>query len=100
MTAYIVSVCKVTNPHDNFKKYLKLSEDLLKAHGGTYVVRGKAETVYEGDQLKDRVVIISSFPSMEALKGFVESDAYKKDIAPLRADSGIYDIGAFNAAGE
>ena len=46
MAAYLISLCKITNPHDNFKKYIKISEDMLKQHGGSYVVRGQADSAY------------------------------------------------------
>ena len=95
MAAYLVSMCKVTNPHDNFKKYIKLSEDMMKSHGGRYIVRGPAVSIYEGDYLTGLAAIIAEFPTMEMLKGFVESEDYKKNVAPLRAGSGVYDIGAY-----
>jgi len=98
MAAYLISLCKVTNPHDNFKKYIKISEDMLKQHGGSYVVRGQADSIYEGDYLNGLTVIIAKFESMDKLKGFVESEAYKKDAKPLREGSGIYDIASYEEA--
>ena len=98
MAAYLISLCKITNPHDNFKKYIKISEDMLKQHGGSYVVRGPADSIYEGDYLNGAVVIIAKFESMDKLKGFVESEAYKKDVKPLREGSGIYDIASYEEA--
>ena len=95
MAAYLMSLCKVTNPHDNFKKYVKISEDMLKEHGGRYIVRGPADSIYEGEYLTGVVVIIAEFPSMEKLKGFIDSEKYQKDVKPLREGSGIYDIGAY-----
>jgi uncharacterized protein (DUF1330 family) len=98
MAAYLMSLCKITNPHDNFKKYVKISGDMLKEYGGTYVVRGPADSVYEGDYLNGPVVIIAQFESMDKLKGFVESDAYQKDVKPLRDGSGIYDVACYEEA--
>lgn len=98
MAAYLISLCKITNPHDNFKKYIKISEDMLKQHGGSYVVRGPADSIYEGDYLNGAVVIIAKFESMDKLKGFVESEAYQKDAKPLREGSGIYDVASYEEA--
>lgn len=93
MAAFLVAVCKITNPNENLKKYIAASEELLVKHGGQYVARGPAETIFEGDYLNGKVIVISKWPDLHTLKGFVQSDEYQKEIAPLRADTGIYDIG-------
>lgn len=95
MAAYLVAVCKITNPNENLSKYITESEALLLDHGGQYVVRGPADKIYEGDYLNGTVMVISKWSNLETLKGFVESDEYSKNIAPLRAETGIYDIGCF-----
>ncbi len=36
MAHYMVAVCDIANFHDNMKKYVKLSADLVAKHGGEY----------------------------------------------------------------
>ena len=99
MPAYLVAVCEVTNPNENFKKYSVESAKLVQQHGGKYIVRGPAASVLKGDDLKGKAVIISEFPSMEALEGFVHSDAYVNDVAPLREGTGVYNFAAYEGLG-
>ena len=57
MPAYLVAVCQVTDPNENFKKYAFESAKLMHEHGGEYLVRGPAAEVHKGDVLKGKVVI-------------------------------------------
>lgn len=98
MPAYLVAVCEVTNPNENFKKYAVESGKLLQEHGGKYIVRGAAANVYKGDDLKGKVVIISEFPSMDVLEGFVNSERYVNEIAPLRDGTGVYNFASYEAS--
>ncbi len=95
MAAYLVAVCKITNPNENLNRYIAESEELLLKRGGKYVVRSAADKVYEGGYLNGTVMVISKWPNLETLQGFVESDEYSKKITPLRAETGIYDIGCY-----
>ena len=98
MAAYIVSLCTITDFHDNLKKYITLSEDLIKEHGGDYVIRGPAVQVLEGDALDGPSLIVTKFESMDKAKAFYESDYYQTDVKPLRAGSGIYEIAVYEDA--
>ena len=98
MAAYLVAVCQVTDPNENFKKYAAESAQLMHAHGGKYIVRGPAAEVLQGDALQGKVVIISEFPDMDALQGFVTDEKYVNEIAPLREGTGIYDFACYEAA--
>ena len=95
MTAYIVSVCKITNVTDGLKKYVETSADLVKQHGGRYIIRGEAANVIEGEYLQGRPVIVAEFPSMKNINEFLNSDYYKNEVWPLRQGSGIYDIATY-----
>jgi uncharacterized protein (DUF1330 family) len=97
MAVYLVSVCNITNPGPNLKKYAELSAQLIRKHGGKYLVRGKPVESVSGDMLPNRVTIIAEFPSAENFRAFFYSDAYQKDCKPLREGTGIYDIGLFEA---
>ena len=98
MPAYLLAICEVTNPNDNFKKYAVDSAKLMHEHGGEYVLRGPATEVLKGEALKGKVVILSEFPDMEALQGFVNDPAYINDVAPLREGTGIYDFACYESA--
>lgn len=98
MPAYLVAVCEVTNPNENFKKYAAASAKLVQEHGGKYLVRGPAVNVFKGDDLKGKVVIINEFPNMDALDGFVNSEEYVNEVAPLREGTGIYNFASYESA--
>jgi uncharacterized protein (DUF1330 family) len=97
MAAYLVAVCEVTNPNENFKKYSVQSAELVAQHGGKYIVRGPATDVLHGDALKGKVVIITEWASMDALNGFVNDDKYVNEVAPLRDGTGIYDFASYES---
>lgn len=97
MAAYLMAVCQVTNPNENFKKYSAESARLMKEHGGNYIVRGPAAEVLHGEDLNGKVIIIAEFPDMDALQGFVKSDEYLNEIAPLRDGTGTYNFACYEA---
>lgn len=92
MAAYIVAVCEVTNPNDNFKKYSAESARLMEQHGGRYVIRGKSDDVKYGEYLNGKALVITEFTTMEALQGFFNDPEYVNDVVPLREGTGNYDI--------
>jgi uncharacterized protein (DUF1330 family) len=98
MAAYLIAVCQVTNPSDNFKKYAAESARLMHEHGGEYIVRGPAAEILKGDALKGKVVIITEFSDMAALQGFINDEEYVNEIAPLREGTGIYDFACYESA--
>lgn len=98
MAAYLIAVCQVTDPNENFKKYSVESAKLMHKHGGEYIVRGPATEVLLGDALKGKAVIVCEFPDMDALQGFVTDDKYVNEVAPLRKGTGIYDFACYEAA--
>ena len=95
MAAYFVALAKVTDETEGLAEYVRLSAELGAKLGAEYVVRGPAETVYEGDYLQDRAVIVYKWPSMQVAKDYYESEEYQKRVKPLRDNTGIYDIGVF-----
>ena len=97
MAAYLVAVCEITLPNDNFKKYAAQSAELIHQHGGKYIVRGPAIDVLKGDDLKGKVVIITEFPSMDELNAFVNDEKYVNEVAPLRDGTGIYNFASYES---
>ena len=98
MPAYLVAICEVTNPNENFKKYAVSSAELMHQHGGKYIVRGPAVDVLKGDDLKGKVMVISEFPSMDELKAFINDEEYINEVAPLREGTGIYNFATYETA--
>ena len=97
MPAYIVALCEVTNPNDNFKKYSAESARLSKQHGGKYTIRGKSSDVMDGEYFEKNAVVITEFPTMEALLGFYNNPEYQNEIKPLREGTGNYEIAFFES---
>ncbi len=97
MAAYLVAICKITNPHERFKQYAERSAELLHRHGGKYLVRGSAQRVLKGELLADKAVIVAEFPSLAALTAFVEDPEYVNEVAPLREGSGEYDYAVYES---
>ncbi len=42
-----------------------------------------------------RPCVVSRWPSLEAAKAFWNSQEYQEVLKPLRADTGLYDVGLF-----
>ncbi len=98
MAAYQVAIVKITNPTlPGFKEYVKKAAELTAKAGATYVVRGPADEVPEGEVLKGVSVIVTKWPSLDAAKAFYHSAEYQA-IVPLRDGSGVYDLGIFPEA--
>lgn len=97
MSVYLVAVCEITNPNDNFKQYAKRSSEVIARHGGEYVVRGPAAENLKGDDLKGKVVIITKWKSMEHFKEFYNDEEYQNEVAPLREGTGNYHIAVYES---
>ena len=97
MAAYLVAVCEVTNPNENFKQYAARSADMIHKHGGKYIVRGAPAENIKGDLLMGKALIISEFPSLDQLNAFMSDEEYVNDIAPLREGTGIYHFAAYES---
>lgn len=95
MAAYLLAICDVTNPNENFKKYIGRSSEMIAKHGGEYILRGKAAENFTGELLEGRVVILTQWPSMETLQGFLSDPEYVNEVAPLREGTGEYHIAAY-----
>lgn len=95
MTAYIIVAARVDNHTEGFMEYARRAAELTSRCGGEYIVRGDAETVLEGEMWSKRPCVISRWPSLEAAKAFWNSEEYQQALKPLRADTGLYDVGLF-----
>lgn len=62
---------------DNYMAYPKLSTPIVEQFGGTFIVRGGAPEVLEGDRVPGRVVIVE-FDSPERARAFYRSPEYQE----------------------
>ena len=97
MAAYLLAVCEITNMSEDMKLYSQKSAELIKKHGGEYVMRGKPAEIIEGEILDGKVVVMSKFPSLADVDAFVNGDEYQNNVKPLREGSGNYHIAIFEA---
>lgn len=95
MAAYLLAICDVTNPNENFKKYIGRSGEMIAKHGGEYLIRGKTENNLKGELLEGKIVIVTQWPSMDVLKGFLNDPEYVNEVAPLRDGTGEYHFAAY-----
>ena len=97
MPAYVIAEIEVQDP-EKYEEYRARVPATIAAHGGKYLVRGPAAENMKGDALKGKVVIITEFPSMDELNGFVNDETYVNEIAPLRDGTGIYNFASYEAS--
>lgn len=85
---YIVAHVTVRNP-DAYKEYIERDTPILKALGGSFIIRGGQSQVMEGESLDRHVVI--EFPSYAAAQAAYNDPDYQ-EVAEIRrrnADSVI-----------
>ena len=75
MSAYAIMDVEI---HDleKYLDYMRAVRPALENCGATYLVRGGAHTVLEGDYEPHRLVVVE-FPSMEILNAFYQSEEYR-----------------------
>jgi len=76
MSAYIVATVAIEDP-ETYKKYTAKTPALVAKHGGKFIARGGDVETLEGEQFKDRLVIIE-FPSSQALQGWYNDPEYQE----------------------
>jgi uncharacterized protein (DUF1330 family) len=74
--AYVICDIDVTDP-DAYERYKALAGPSVAAQGGTYLVRGGATEVLEGDRKPNRVVVIE-FPDGDAARAWWDSPEYRE----------------------
>jgi uncharacterized protein (DUF1330 family) len=81
MAAYLIANVDV---HDTnaYEAYRSRTGDIVKRHGGRFIVRGGNVHVLEGEPGVHRLVVIE-FPDVGAAQGFYDSPEYQA-IIPLR----------------
>jgi uncharacterized protein (DUF1330 family) len=82
MAVYALVELAITN-RDGLMPYVEAVKATITAHGGRYLVRGGDPEVVEGSLGAFPRKVILEFPSMEAAKGWYDSEEYQA-ILPLR----------------
>lgn len=80
MNAFLIVDTKIENAEE-YEHYKALARPLAESHGGVYRARGGAMDVLENDLWSPTRLVIIEFPSMDAARAFMNSDAY----APIKA---------------
>ncbi len=65
---------------DSYQEYVAAVPDIIKRHGGTYLVRGGDPEPTEGDWQSSRIVILE-FPDRAAARAFLQSEEYAPFLA-------------------
>jgi len=76
MPAYLIVEADVHDPIA-YEEYKKLSSEAVRKHGATFLVRGGAMHVLEGDWEPKRIVVLE-FPDAEAARAFYHSPEYER----------------------
>lgn len=84
MTAYLMARVSVNNP-DLFAKYAEKVPEIVREHGGRFLVRGGDPLTIEGPAEQRRIVLIE-FPDVDRLRAFYGSPEYRK-IVGFRHDA-------------
>ncbi|MDR6887010.1 MULTISPECIES: DUF1330 domain-containing protein [Variovorax] len=74
-SAYIIVDMKVTDP-EQYKQYMAIAPDAVKAAGGEYLVRGGQFETLEGNWQPARIAMLR-FPSYEKAKAFYDDELYR-----------------------
>ena len=74
MPAYVIVDIAVNDPQ-TYERYKLLAPPSIAAYQGKYLVRGGRTETLEGDWAPARLVILE-FPTMDAAKGWWESEEY------------------------
>ena len=81
MTAYWISLYREITDEAKLAAYAELAGPALTGAGGTFLVRGMPEHVYEAGE-ETRSVLIE-FPSVEAARAAHDSPAYQEALRVL-----------------
>jgi uncharacterized protein (DUF1330 family) len=79
MAAYVIAEIEVTDP-ETYEGYKQQVPAVIADHGGTYLARGGAVELLEGEGSPRRTVILR-FETMEAARAWYTSEAYQ----PIKA---------------
>ncbi len=81
MSAYVILDVEIRDPV-RYQDYMAQVKPAIEAAGGRYLARGGRHTVYEGDWVPRRIVLLE-FPSVPAFELFYNGPTYQR-LRPIR----------------
>ncbi len=85
MSAYVIVMMAVKDP-ETYRKYTDRTPPTVKKYGGKFLTRGEPVTSLEGEEYKDRMVILE-FPSKEDAEAWFNDPAYQEAVVFRHASS-------------
>jgi len=76
MAAYVVSMMSIRDA-ETYRKYTDRTPPIVEKYGGKFLARGGDVLTVEGDEYKDRMVILE-FPSRQAILDWFEDPDYQE----------------------
>lgn len=76
MTAYVLAMMKIHDP-ETYRKYTDRTPPTVKKYGGRFLTRGEPVTTMEGEEYKDRLVILE-FPSKQHVEAWYADPDYQE----------------------
>lgn len=90
MAAYVIGNVVEVKDEAGFEEYLARVPDVVRRHGGRYVVRGEAIEALEGSWRPRRLGMIE-FESVEAVRRWYDADDYR-ELRELRQRTAVVDV--------
>jgi uncharacterized protein (DUF1330 family) len=76
MSAYVISMMAVHDP-DIYRRYTDLTPPTVKKYGGKFLTRGEPVCTFEGEENKDRMVILE-FPGKSHIEEWMANPNYQE----------------------
>ena len=95
MAAYMVALTDTYDP-GWIEEYLAAVPAIFARYGGEYIANGGAPELLEGIMDVPDTVTVSRFPSLEAIRAFMQSEEYRP-YAELRKSGSTFRILAFES---
>lgn len=89
MAGYVIIHVQIRD-EELFAEFRNRIPAVVEAHGGSYLVRGGASEVMDGDWVPDRVVVLE-FGSVEQAKAYLTSPEYAelKELSRKAAEASV-----------
>ena len=85
MTAYVISMMSITDA-ETYRKYTDKTPPIVEKYGGKFLARGGDVLTLEGNEYKDRLVLLE-FPSRQAILDWMADPEYQAVVIHRHASS-------------
>ena len=96
MSHYMVVIAKIPEINEKVIEYGRRTAPLIARYGGEYLLRGGPVKVLEGSWPAERRMVVSKWPSLEAIEAFWNCTEYQTVNKPIRAGTGEYDVAVYS----